>query len=167
MVYSFRVLSCFGNFVANEFTENVGSKSLSYFNHWNSMAKINITVFQNSQCENFWEYWDLFSDLVRVLKHCEIHFSHISMTFSPNSFYLILLSSSAYSSDVIFILFSMIVSMECIRSLGSLILWFSLSSSNIFLADPKSSLLVIDVIFEISSSVSELEIRFDNVIASD
>ena len=126
--YSFRIFSCFGNFVAHQFTEILALKISSYH--------------------------------VRV-DHCRNNEIYLTNLIGKNFSIF-----STYASVVSFILYSILSSILFIRSLGSLILWLSLSSSNIFLAALKSILLVIDVIFEISWSISELEIKFDNVIAS-
>ena len=74
------------------------------------------------------------------------------------------LRPSAYSSIVLVILLLIILSIEFVRSSGSLILRLVLSRPNISVTDFKSILLVTDVIFETSSSVvSEFfEIIADN-----
>ena len=74
------------------------------------------------------------------------------------------LRPSAYSSIVLVILLLIILSIEFVRSSGSLILRLVLSRPNISVTDFKSILFVTDVIFETSwSGVLEFfEITFDN-----
>ena len=78
--------------------------------------------------------------------------------------HLISLRSSAYSFIPAVILLLIVLSIEFVRSSGSLILRLVLSRANISLTVSKSILLVTDVIFETSwSVVSEfLEIIADN-----
>ena len=78
------------------------------------------------------------------------------------------LRPSAYSSIVLVILLLIILSIEFVRSSGSLILRLVLSRPNISVTDFKSILLVTDVIFETRSSVVSdfFEIIADNADSS-